>query len=86
MPDKRKAMSIDRFLEYEGITAENIDKYIEREGHSWHGVGCSEFVFGCSPKGVELGMSNEEGYAFWNWKQVKKYVEQPKQITFEGWN
>ena len=79
-------LTIDRFLELQHITADNIDEYIRRNGQSYFGMGWDDVSFGCTPKGVQLGFSFEPDYSFWTWKEIKDYLTKPKQITFEGWN
>ncbi len=78
----RIAMTLDEFIEYNGITPDNIDEVAADYGRHWHGVACSEFSFWCNTKGVALGYENDIGYRFVTWKEVKRHLDRSQQITF----
>ncbi len=74
-------MTIDDWLTHQHITEDNVDEYIERNSHSWYGMGSKDFNYGCSPKGVEINNPWDADHQKFTWSEIRNYVKTPKQIT-----
>lgn len=80
-------ITLDDWIELKNITPDNAEQIINDLRQHWEGSCGGRFNgkkvdYQCSPKMLELNRISDGEYRVYTWKDVLKYITEPKQVTF----